>query len=864
MSTTLERTTFTTNRALEFFTEKELQMQIGHGREMWAIALVKELIDNALDACETAGRAPEIVVAADAQAVSVLDNGPGLPLNVLDRSLDYLVRVSDKNHYISPTRGQLGNALKCVWAAPFVYTGQRGRVDVITGGDVHQIDVELDRIGQQPALRQTVYPDGVVKNGTLVRMHWPDAASHLENDETSDFYNANRLSALCANYSAFNPHASFAYSAQLAHPADLLNQHWPATAPDWKKWRTDSPTSPHWYTTEQLRNLIAAYVKAERDGGRVRTVREFVSEFRGLSATAKQKEIVDAAGMAGMCLHDLVSAGDIDSRLTATLLAAMQGASKAVKPEALGVIGEEHLAAWLQRFEASPESIRYKKIAGTAAGRPFVVEVALGVHAESYNERRVVVGLNGSPTLRSPLGALDRLLGENRVDSWDPVLLVVHLASPHFQFTDRGKSQLALDHEMRAALVSAVETVTKTWKQAKRHADREGRLRESELDELRKTRRRQELSIKDAAYAVMEEAYLKASGGGTLPANARQIMYAARPLVLELTGGRFLKDANNFGQKYLPAYMEDFPTKTANWDVIYDARGKLIEPHNDTRVDLGTLEVRRYVSRWTNSVRSPGGVTLDHRVETGGPANRYGYALFVEKEGFNELLQHGKIAERYDMAIMSTKGMSTTASRNLVARLSDAGVTILVLHDFDKAGFSILHTLRSDTRRWQYRQAPNVVNLGLRIEDVVAMNLQSEPVEYDSSVDPRINLRQSGASEDECRYLVQGMRHGRWFGERVELNAMTSDQFLSWLRQRLDDVGVAKMVPAEDALQAAYEYALQRAHIQKAIDEANANYERRDVTIPDALADEVKRRIAGTSSAWDDAIFEIACEELAE
>lgn len=864
MSTTLERTTFATNRAMEFFTEKELQMQIGHDRELWAIALVKELIDNALDACETAGRAPEIVVTADNQAVSVLDNGPGLPTAVLDRSLDYLVRVSDKNHYISPTRGQLGNALKCVWAAPFVYTGQRGQVDVITGGDVHQIDVELDRIAQQPALARTVNPDRVVKNGTLVKMHWPDAASHLEFAATHGFYNAMKLSALCANYSAFNPHAAFAYTAQFAHPADLLSLHWPATAPDWQKWRTDSPTSPHWYTAEQLRNLIAAYVKVERDGGRVRTVREFVSEFRGLSATAKQKEIVDAAGMAGMVLHDLVSAGDIDSGLTATLLAAMQGASKEVKPDALGVIGEAHLAAWLQRFDASPESISYKKIAGTAAGRPFVVEVAFGVHAKGIGGRKVVVGLNWSPTLRSPLNELDRLLGENRVDSWDPVVLVVHLACPHFHFTDRGKSRLALGAELRAALVSAVETVTKAWKQAKRYADREGRLRKRELDELRKAHRRREMNIKEAAYAVMEEAYLKASGGGTLPANARQIMYAARPLVLELTGGRFLKDANDFGQKYLPAYMEDFPDKTANWDVIYDARGKLIEPHSDTRVDLGTLEVRRYIKRWTTGVSAAGGVYLDHRVETIGPANRYRYALFVEKEGFNELLQHGKIAERYDLAIMSTKGMSTTAARHLVGRLSDAEVTILVLHDFDKAGFSILHTLRSDTRRWQYRQAPNVVNLGLRFEDVAAMTLQSEPVEYDGSLDPRINLRQSGATEDECEFLVQGKRNGHWSGDRVELNAMTSDQFLGWLRQRLDDVGVAKMVPAEEALQAAYRHALRRATIQKAIDEADENYDRRDVAIPDALADEVKRRISGTSSAWDDAIFEIAREKVTE
>jgi hypothetical protein len=45
------------------------------------------------------------------------------------------------------------------------------------------------------------------------------------------------------------------------------------------------------------------------------------------------------------------------------------------------------------------------------------------------------------------------------------------------------------------------------------------------------------MSIKDAAYAVMKEAYLKASDNGQLPAKARQIMYAARGDILRLTGG---------------------------------------------------------------------------------------------------------------------------------------------------------------------------------------------------------------------------------------------------------------------------------------------------------------------------------------
>jgi DNA topoisomerase VI subunit B len=111
----MKRTHFTTDRTLEFFTESELRTQMGCAKELWPLALAKELIDNALDACESApGGAPEIVVTLEPDAMTVADNGPGLPGHVIERSLDYSVRISDKNQYIAPTRGQLGNALKCV------------------------------------------------------------------------------------------------------------------------------------------------------------------------------------------------------------------------------------------------------------------------------------------------------------------------------------------------------------------------------------------------------------------------------------------------------------------------------------------------------------------------------------------------------------------------------------------------------------------------------------------------------------------------------------------------------------------------------------------------------------------------------
>ena len=70
--------------------------------------------------------------------------------------------------------------------------------------------------------------------------------------------------------------------------------------------------------------------------------------------------------------------------------------------------------------------------------------------------------------------------------------------------------------------------------------------------------------------------------------------------------------------------------------------------------------------------------------------------------------------------------MSTTAARELVERLSRDGVRILVAHDLDRAGKSILGTLAADTRRYRYEVAPNVTDIGLTLEQCLALGLQDE------------------------------------------------------------------------------------------------------------------------------------------
>ena len=96
----LERTTFETSRAAEYFDARQLSALTGVSQDEFANVCLKELIDNALDACETAGVPPEIGINArdedGAIRLAVSDNGPGIPPEVVRKVLDYSVRVSDK------------------------------------------------------------------------------------------------------------------------------------------------------------------------------------------------------------------------------------------------------------------------------------------------------------------------------------------------------------------------------------------------------------------------------------------------------------------------------------------------------------------------------------------------------------------------------------------------------------------------------------------------------------------------------------------------------------------------------------------------------------------------------------------------
>jgi DNA topoisomerase VI subunit B len=438
MSTTatLARATFRTSRLLEYFSEKELRVQTGHDPRHWPEVVFKELTDNALDACEEHDVLPAISVAVTPTTITVADNGPGLAPEVVQDVLDFAIRVSSRDFYVSPTRGAQGNALKTILAIPYVLSGGTPPpVTIRSRGTRHTIIVALDRIAGQPEIRHEVVEDPSVKIGTSVEV----PVSTLT-DGT-----APRFLPLAEGYSVFNPHASI--TLDLGESTPYVFARGVDACP---KWRANAPTSAWWYTPEQLRGLMRAYVNAERDGGAARTVRDFVAEFRGLSSTVKRKAVLADLPVAGRRLSELVTDGDIDNGVVGTLLERMRAAADPVKPQALGVLGEAHLRAWLATHGGADQTFHYRRVADVdeTTGRPFVVEVAFAGR-EAGGRRRLVSGLNFAPTLADPFRAfagygfgLEGLLYNLHVKSTDPVTVVVHLTTPFLHFTDRGKSSL--------------------------------------------------------------------------------------------------------------------------------------------------------------------------------------------------------------------------------------------------------------------------------------------------------------------------------------------------------------------------------------------------------------------------------------
>src|SRR5262249_57543656 len=139
---------------MEFCTKREVEKETGPSVQDWPLVVLKELMDNSLDACEEAEVAPVISITVGRKSITVQDNANGIEADTIKSILDYTIRVSSREAYVSPTRGAQGNALKTLLAMGYVLDREEvgNKADAVGGTMIgtrcigHMTEIRVDRI----------------------------------------------------------------------------------------------------------------------------------------------------------------------------------------------------------------------------------------------------------------------------------------------------------------------------------------------------------------------------------------------------------------------------------------------------------------------------------------------------------------------------------------------------------------------------------------------------------------------------------------------------------------------------------------------------------------------------------------------
>src|SRR5262245_46819309 len=199
--------------------------------------------------------------------------------------------------------------------------------------------------------------------------------------------------------------------------------------------------------------------------------------------------------------------------------------------------------------------------------------------------------------------------------------------------------------------------------------------------------------------------------------------------------------------------------------------------------------------------------------------------------------------------IISTKGVSVTAARKLIDNIcGDHDLPLFVLHDFDVAGFLILGTLQRDTRRFQFSSDIEVIDLGLRIDDIAGLEREPAAATRVNGGILRGQLVENGATDAEIGILLN---------ERVELNAMTSDALIEMIERKLKDYGLEKVVPDDGLLADTYRAFHHSQQLREKFEELKEKFDEEDneIEVPENLKEKVWEILDQHDDLrWDDAI----------
>lgn len=861
-----ERRFHSDSRTRENFTEDGLTSLTGQPSHRWGRYVVKELVDNALEAAESVAD-PAVTVRLwtggpptrrSVQAVEVEDNGPGIGAGTLERIADTDAFGGTKRHYALPTRGTQGNALMTIVGIQYLAaesSARSGPLRMRTRGTEYTLPVQESTLEGVPSVQ--LREEGTTGvEGTAVRVEFGRKAGQ--------WASADPIYRTLWGFGALNPHVRLVVETRDPDgEGDPVRTTFEAGA--------ESPTryTPKGNATSGRATWYAPQAFAERLKADIRAapslpVGRFVSEFDGLSSRAKREAVLEEIPAPGSAPIEKVFGenGTFDSTAAEAVREAMQAETRprsaAGLPSTLGSVGEAlqggarsylsnrrdvDLSGLVERLRAEGAGVEgwtdlalyYRdsgidERSGTEGARtPFVFELAAIPFPDTatfYEGNTThLFGINGSVAYSAPKIGLDvehhsKEPTRHRTiqGAFDGLkhnfAVVTNLTCPNISFEDKGKQQF--DTGPFEGAISAV--VGKAVRKYERYL----RPALNKLEPDRGTAEPPPLKhkapkgyIKGAVFDLFPEVYDRATEGGEFTITMRQLFYKMRPAFqrrakqdgYKWTCSSTPRDRTELSLNYdtFTGYVDEYEQDVLGGRVVYrKERGFFVEPHSGRRIELSTRKVQQY---------DPA------------PAVRKECStlLYVEKTGFYEQLHKDfQITKRFDVGLICAEGFATGAARDLVEKLQtaaeDGSMRLLVLTDLDAKGLGIAE----DASRADALSELDVFEterIGVELGDVERYGLPVESASYNQATETALRGRhERGEVPTDTFEFLMGSG-----GQRVEINAFSPSELRGYVEDKLKAAGVEKIVPGTEDVETPDVEGWERVR-RKAIREAIGRY----------------------------------------
>lgn len=785
------------NPSAQYFTLEGLELLTGVSPEDFDKLVLKELMDNALDACDEILERPvikiKVVRANGFLKIFVQDNGPGIDAKGIRKITDFSNLYSSRYHYKYPTRGALGNAWKFILGMTYAlasatrtsYDGPPVAIiskrKLESKGKRYDITVQYDGADASANAETSDVPfEGA--SGTIVTISLPIYKK--------DWLKPYRYLHLIEGFAYFNPHAEIVFEnieGKLFHYPSVVEPGYHCSSKRLCE-------SIHWFSMDESMERVEAEIRDGRENGTHPWVSDFIRSFRGLSSKKTVHRVLSRVGIDDGPLEDLEG----NPELIRTLCHVMREECKPPSPLVLDVLCEENIRARLMQIDGILEDsvpffkykckrgVYWRYVGESLVSVPFVVEVAVAVNMQ--NGRFVHIGVNGSPKLGDPFGpyvfkfedkkgekasvtGIRGILEKNGVGVKESVTVLVHIICPNIQYMDPGKMRMDIDPFYKA-IKWAVDKASSSFKQVSRM--------------LQAMAYAQPLpkNIKEAVFQVLPEAIKFVSSDGKFRYKQRQLWYVVRDMLGQRGLREYSPTYDYYANKLLPQAQEKFNLDLRG--LLKEANAELHEPRSESFIPLSTEGVESYqIPLW-----------------------KYNKILYVEKRGFKDVIVANRFHDEYDMAVIGSQGESSTETRKLLKRIEEIAlkgkvegkIDILCIHDADIWGHDIVLTLKKASQRMK-QHTLNVIDLGLTMTEAVELGLKPEKVVHKK--EKRIPKKLLENLSDEELFLLTGKKKDEQNESikesfRVELNAFTPEQFMDWLAKKLEEHGVKRKVRPPD------------------------------------------------------------------